>query len=159
MRAALLLTLAVSAFADNSVPSPAPAPSWQARCGHALEQALSDVARELPGFYVCSDIRCNAEVHTSPAGVDFDALVADAEHARFYHGEPAHFFVHVRSEKHKEPGEIGGTVGNARDEQASAGYKRWTRERLAELDVQIAGGKKVFVFHKRFTRAVDECLR
>jgi hypothetical protein len=154
MRPALLLFLALPVLADTSLPSPAPGSNseWQGRCVAALQRAKDEIARDDAGFV-------SGEIRTQDKLVRFDAKVADREHARFFAGKPAHYFVTVEEKQSKAPGELGGSVGTAKDGQASFGVSRWTKHRYAVIDVQIGEGKRVHRFGRVFKAAVDECLR
>jgi hypothetical protein len=158
MRAGLLLIAAcwsTAVAADSSVPAPAPAPSgpWQDRCADRMRVALADLVREEPDFSTGT-----IQIESKPRGVRFEALVADREHARFYSGKPAHYLAHVIEKRAKEPGELGADIGSPNDPQASIGLTRWTREREATLDVQVAEGRKVRRFGRAFKAAIAECL-
>jgi hypothetical protein len=151
MRRALLLLLALPVFADTSLPSPAPGNDWRSRCITALESAKQEIVRDDPGF-------ADAKIAPRDKLVRFDAHVPDREHARFFKGQPAHFFVTVEEKRSKAPGELGGKVGSASDGQASLGVSRWTRHRLAVIEAQMADGKRVHRFDRVFKTAIDSCL-
>jgi hypothetical protein len=165
MRAALLVAfafaavvgLAASVAADSSVPPPPPddrGGAWQQRCADRLRRAWHDLANEDPAFTVGE-----ITVVPSPRAVRFEGLVPDAEHARFYPGERAHFLASVVEKASKEPGELSSSVGSPRDSQASLGWSRWTRQRYATLDAQIVEGRKAFRFSHWFTPALTDCLQ
>lgn len=151
----LVLALQGRAAADVSLPAPSPSPggSWQSRCAEALRRAQAELVAEAPAFAV-GQVSVDKK-----GGVHFEARVADREHARFYGGAPAHFFVSVVQERSKEPGQIGVDLGNPNDSQASLGITQWTTRRKGVLDVQIVEGKNAFRFGKWFKPALADCLR
>jgi hypothetical protein len=153
--AALALDLQGRAAADVSLPAPSPSPgvTWQSLCAERLRRAQAELVAEEPAFAV-------GQVTVDKKGaVHFEARVADREHARFYGGAPAHFFVSVVQQRSKGPGQIGVDLGNPNDSQASIGITQWTTRRKGVLDVQIVEGKNAFRFAKWFKPALAECLR
>jgi hypothetical protein len=148
----VLLLLVSIAHADNTVPSPPPGGDWLTRCGAAIARAQSEAASEEPGFSA-------GKLEIKKKKVRFDAYLHDSEHSRFYDGKPAHYYLEVVEKKSDEPGSLGADVMSPRDPQASAGLSKWTRERYADMNVQIAEYKKVEIFNRRFRPAMDQCLR
>ena len=148
----VLLVLVAIAHADTTIPSPAPGASWIERCHDAIARAQTAAAKEEPGFAA-------GKLEILPKFIGFHVYLADREHARFFAGKPAHFFLEIREKKSKQPGQLGGDSMSPKDPQASAGLTKWTRDRYAGMDVQIAEYKKVEIFNRLFRPAMDECLR
>jgi len=148
----ILVVLVSLAHADSSIPSPAPGGTWQERCRSALAQAQAAAGKEEGGFAA-------GKLEIVKKKVRFDAWIRDSEHARFYNGKPAHYVLEVLEKKNQEPGQLGADVMGPHDPQASAGLSKWTRERYASMDVQIAEYKKVEIFNRLFRPAMDACLR
>jgi hypothetical protein len=151
MRVFWLLLLAGLAHADSSIPNP-PKAAWQDRCAAQLRQAQRDLAHDFPEFSV-------GKITLEGRSVRWEANVPDAEHGRFYNGAPAHYWALIVEKPSEKPGEIGSTIGNARDSQASAGMKRWTTVRSGEIDVQIANGARVIRFYQLFDPTLTACLK
>ncbi len=147
-----LLILVSIAHADTSIPSPAPVGNWLDQCRDAIALAQKEAAKEEPGF---STGRLEILKHK----IRFDVFIRDGEHGRFFAGKPAHYLFEVMEKKSKQPGQLGADVMSPKDPQASAGLSKWTRERYANMDVQIAEYKKVEIFNRRFRPAMDQCLR
>jgi hypothetical protein len=119
-----------------------------------LESAQAKLA-ELDPTFADSDVTYGHE----PRSVRLEMWVPDREHGRFYHGDPATYLVEIVAESSAEPGAFGAYVGGKGDTQASVQISRWTRERRAEIDVQIAEAEKVKPFHRRMESASARCLR
>jgi len=151
--AALALLIALPAAADSSLPAPEPGAEWTGACAAALKAAQEEAAREAPGFAAG-----RITVEHQPDGVHFVARIADAEHQRFF-SAPAQFKLDVVQHRSKAPGTLGGDSGSAGEGQASLSLSRWTRRRLASMDVQIAEGAKVRLFSRLFRPAMEACLR
>jgi hypothetical protein len=153
MRILIVLVGLVSlAHADSSIPSPPPGGVWQERCRTALAEAQKAAGKEEAGFAA-------GKLEIIRNKVRFDVWIRDSEHARFYNGKPAHYFLEVLEKKSQASGELGADVMGPKDPQASAGLSKWTRERYANMDVQIAEYKKVEIFNRLFRPAMDACLR
>jgi hypothetical protein len=148
----ILLVLVAVAHADNSIPSPPPGGNWIDRCASALRDAQTAAAVEEPGFK-------SGRIEITKKKIRFDVYIADREHGRFYNGQPAHYYLSVGEKKSKYSSELGADVMSPKDPQASAGLSKWTRERYADMDVQVAEYKKVEIFNRLFRPAMDQCLR
>lgn len=148
----VLLVLVALAHADTTIPSPAPAGDWIDRCSIALRNAQAAAAEEEPAFK-------SGTVVLSKTKIRFDAYIRDREHGRFFAGKPAHYLLEVMMKKSKAPGELGADVMSPKDPQASAGLTKWTLDRWAKMDVQIAEYKKVALFNRLFRPAMDRCLQ
>jgi hypothetical protein len=148
----ILLILVSLAHADTTIPSPPPGGEWITQCSIALRFAQGAAGNEEPGFK-------SGEVKISKKKVRFDVYIADREHGRFFDGKPAHYFLEVIEKRSKAPGQLGADVMSPKDPQASAGLSKWTRERYADMDVQIAEYRKVEIFNRLFRPAMERCLQ
>jgi hypothetical protein len=156
MRWMILVALcAAPALADSTLPdAPEAQGAWVNRCVERLKRAQADAAQKEPGFS-SGEIM----VEKKPPGVRFDAKLPDAEHARFYPKQPAHYTLRVVEKKSKQAGTLGGGVGKASDSQASFSLGQWTLTRSGTMDVQVAGGRAVHLFSQVFQAALEDCLR
>ncbi len=59
----------------------------------------------------------------------------------------------------KQAGSLGGGVGKASDSQASFSLGQWSLTRSGTMDVQVAGGRTVYLFSRVFQAALEDCLR
>jgi hypothetical protein len=151
----LLLLCAAPAVADSTLPDPPEAQgAWVNRCVERLKRAQAEAAHKEPAFSSGEIV-----VEKQPPGVHFDAKLPDAEHARFFPKQPAHYTLRVIEKKSKQAGSLGGGVGKASDSQASFSLGQWSLTRSGTMDVQVAGGRTVYLFSRVFQAALEDCLR